>query len=87
MTQPAQAGHLIGSKRAKQHKQFLDTAIFSDSLKETKYNVLKNNIEHSIASSDNKMSNKKFPSDRKYDVCYILYDTSKWGGVKLRFQI
>ena len=82
LTQPTQAGHLIGSKRAKQHKQFLDTAIFRDSLKETKYNVLKNNIGHSIASSDNKMSNKKFPSDRKYNVSYILYDTSKWGGVK-----
>jgi GT2 family glycosyltransferase/tetratricopeptide (TPR) repeat protein/glycosyltransferase involved in cell wall biosynthesis/2-polyprenyl-3-methyl-5-hydroxy-6-metoxy-1,4-benzoquinol methylase len=31
---------------------------------------------------DKEHNHKKFPSRTKYDVCYVLFDTSKWGGVK-----
>ena len=25
---------------------------------------------------------KKWSSDKQYDVCYLLYDAGKWGGIK-----
>jgi O-antigen biosynthesis protein len=78
-----------GKRDLKPERMNLDINTFLQSIQDTPYSGVAAAYEtHNgtrSCASNNGVSHggvKKWNSDKQYDVCYILYDTSKWGGVK-----
>jgi O-antigen biosynthesis protein len=80
---PCQSYNAFGARKFKKQNDVLDINIFSGTIKNTTFSQLAAELITNTEASVNKNSiSKKFITDKRYDVCYILYNTDKWGGVK-----
>jgi glycosyltransferase involved in cell wall biosynthesis/2-polyprenyl-3-methyl-5-hydroxy-6-metoxy-1,4-benzoquinol methylase len=79
-----ESGIKVGNQNTKCQKLLVDYTKLKKALEQTRYKRFFK-IDEKENLINPKMINKKFPSNNKYDVCYILEDTGKWGGVKGTF--
>jgi len=78
-----QAGH----NRQKPERMVLDMDIFLKTIHDSPYSEIAKKYNARICTSMNHRENnnpeaKKWNSNKRYDVCYLLFDAGKWGGVK-----
>jgi O-antigen biosynthesis protein len=76
----------IAHRRFKEPQRILNVAEFIDSLdgKSSEHfaAALRQRMTTEKILKGSTVSTKKFPTEHRYDVCYLLYDSGKWGGVK-----
>ena len=71
------------ANRLKPEQMDLDTDLFFRTIRDSAYSEIEKKYAGRIqASPSSTKPLKKWPTPMQYDICYLLYNVEKWGGVK-----
>ena len=77
-----QAKHRPDGPLGKPERMVLDVDVFFETVRGTPYSEIIDRYEALMGKPTRGNAAKRWPSDKVYDVTYLLFDAGKWGGVK-----